>query len=243
MILLRDIIREILPPIYNVYLLQRIHSRTAAAERGRIGRDLHDGLIQALHGIGMRLYVLRAQLPAGNETISDQLLQLQELVKTETLTLREFIKQSRPAAIGPSTWHDHLTHIVARYRRETGINATFVANIRDDVIPVPVAREITLIVREALQNVSKHSSARNVVVRFFPQRGSWVLTIDDDGQGFDFVGRYSHTELEEQGRGPHIIKERVRGLGGELIVNSRPGQGATLEIHIPQTNWEQIARG
>jgi two-component system NarL family sensor kinase len=95
-------------------------------------------------------------------------------------------------------------------------------------------REIAGIVQEGLANVLKHSGAENVGVRLASQTGSWILTIEDDGRGFEFSGRFSQSELERMCRGPLIIKERVRAIGGELTIDSRPGQGARLEINFPQ---------
>ncbi len=60
------------------------------------------------------------------------------------------------------------------------------------------------------------------------------MTIEDDGKGFAFAGRYSHDQVEEIGKGPMIIKERVSLIAGELTVESTPGQGSRLEITIPR---------
>ena len=92
-----------------------------------------------------------------------------------------------------------------------------------------------------LVNVSKHSGAKNVLIRLALDEGAWILTIDDDGRGFEFCGRFSHSELEEARRGPIIIKERVRAIGGELSIDTRPGRGARLEIKIPRQEPATIA--
>jgi signal transduction histidine kinase len=82
--------------------------------------------------------------------------------------------------------------------------------------------------------VRKHSSASNVIVRFGVHDGHWTLEIDDDGKGFPFEGRLSHEELDARHSGPVIIKERVRGIGGQLAIDSIPGRGARLQVLIPQ---------
>jgi len=101
-------------------------------------------------------------------------------------------------------------------------------------LPPATCREIAGIVQEALANVLKHSGAESVLVRLTSQEGHWILTIEDDGRGFEFSGRLSHLELERIRRGPLIIKQRARAIGAELTVESRPGQGARLEIRLPQ---------
>ena len=82
-------------------------------------------------------------------------------------------------------------------------------------------------------NVRKHSHARSVLVRFAGQQGAWKLVIEDDGRGFEFSGRLSQAELDAARRGPLVLKERVRSIGGELAIESVPGHGARLEIAVP----------
>jgi two-component system sensor histidine kinase DegS len=93
-------------------------------------------------------------------------------------------------------------------------------------------------VREALVNVRKHSGARNVLVRFAAKDGYWQLLVDDDGRGFDFSGRLNHAELEAERKGPTIMMERVRSIGGEPAIESSPGRDARLEIRVPQIGHE-----
>jgi len=90
------------------------------------------------------------------------------------------------------------------------------------------------IVQEALVNVRKHSRARQVLVRLGSRNGAWHVLIEDDGQGFPFAGRVSQAELDTLGKGPLVIKERVRLIEGELTIESNPGQGSRLEISVPQ---------
>jgi signal transduction histidine kinase len=88
-------------------------------------------------------------------------------------------------------------------------------------------------VQESLVNVRKHSGARQALVRLSSNTDRWNLVIEDDGNGFPFAGRLSHLELDTLGRGPQVIKERVRVIKGELTIESVPGQGSRLEINIP----------
>ena len=68
-----------------------------------------------------------------------------------------------------------------------------------------------------------------------------MLIIEDDGRGFEFSGKLSHLELEESRRGPLVIKQRVRAIEGELTIVSKAGQGARLEIKIPDFARASIA--
>jgi two-component system nitrate/nitrite sensor histidine kinase NarX len=101
-------------------------------------------------------------------------------------------------------------------------------------MPQPVCRELTRIVQEGLVNVRKHSHAHSALVRLSARNGNWTLLIEDDGRGFPFTGRLSQAELDAMGKGPVVIKERVRVIAGELTIESNPGQGSRLEISVPQ---------
>jgi signal transduction histidine kinase len=123
---------------------------------------------------------------------------------------------------------------VSRFERDTGIAARFTTDLADITLPPRVCHELVRIVQEALVNVRKHGAAHHVMVRLAARDGRIRLEIDDDGRGFAFEGQLTHVELDALRRGPRVIKERVRAIGGELTVDSAPGRGATLRITVPQ---------
>ena len=128
---------------------------------------------------------------------------------------------------------DGLADFVQRFQRETGIAARFVTQLDRVALSPRACREMARIVHEALVNVRRHSGAKNVFVRLATVNGDCRLSIDDDGCGFPFVGRFSQADLEAARKGPLVIKERVRLLGGQLTIESDPGHGARLEIAVP----------
>jgi signal transduction histidine kinase len=101
-------------------------------------------------------------------------------------------------------------------------------------MPQKICRELVRIVQEGLVNVRKHSGARHALVRLESNESEWNLSLEDDGKGFPFSGRFSQIQLDEIGKGPMIIKERVRLIAGELTVESTPGQGTRLEVTVPR---------
>jgi signal transduction histidine kinase len=238
---LRDLTNRVAPAIYNVYLLRRLRSRAATAERARVAGDLHDGVVQSLHALAFRLYALRTGTRMDDEERTQELLDLQELVQREAASLRNMIRHLQPVEFDPGHLVEFLSGMVERYRYDTGITAKFVCDVGDVTLPPATSREIAGIVQEALANVLKHSGAENVLVHLATRKGAWILTIEDDGRGFEFSGRLSQTELERIRRGPLIIKQRARAIGAELTVESRPGQGARLEIRLPQPVQASIA--
>jgi signal transduction histidine kinase len=238
---LQDLANLVAPSVYNVYLLRRLRSRAAAVERARVSRELHDGVVQSLHAIAFRLYALRTRSAIAALEREQELLELQQLVQNEAANLRHLIQQLEPLDFDPRHLVDFLAGMVTRYRQDTGIGAQFVCDVADVGLPPATCREIAGIIREALANVRRHSGAHNVLVRLARQRGAWILTIEDDGRGFEFSGRFSHAELEEFRRGPLVIRQRVRAIEGELTIISKPGQGARLEIKVPDFARASIA--
>jgi signal transduction histidine kinase len=230
---LQDLSNLLAPSVYNVYLLRRLRSRAAAVERARVARELHDGVVQSLHAIAFRLYALRTRSTLSAVDRQQELVEVQQLVQNEAANVRNLIQQLEPLDFDPRHLVDFLAGMVTRYRQDTGIGAQFVCDTPEVNLPAPTCREVAGILREALANVRRHSGARNVLVQLLRQRGGWMLIIEDDGRGFEFSGRFSHAELEERRRGPLVIKQRVRAINGELTIISKPGQGARLEIRVP----------
>ena len=230
---LLDLAHQVGPAVYNVYLLHRLRRRAGAAERARFARELHDGAVQSLIAVEMQVDVIRRQSEAG-KPIGSELGRIQRLLREEVLKLRELMQQMKAIDVDAQRLLGVLNDTVERFQRETGISARFVTDLEELDMPQRVCREILRIVQEGLVNVRKHSGARHALVRLGSNPEKWNLTLEDDGRGFPFGGRYNQDQLEEAGKGPMIIKERVRLIAGQLTVESNPGQGTRLEISVPR---------
>ncbi len=230
---LLDLVHQVGPAVYNVYLLHRLRRRAGAAERARFARELHDGAVQSLIAVEMQLDVLRRQADAG-KPIGAELVRIQGLLREEVLKLRELMQQMKAIDVDAQRLLGVLNDTVERFQRETGISARFVTDLEDVDMPQRVCREILRIVQEGLVNVRKHSGARHVLVRLGSSLKKWNLTLEDDGKGFPFAGRYNHDQMDVAGKGPMIIMERVGLIAGELTVESNPGQGTRLEVTVPR---------
>jgi signal transduction histidine kinase len=208
-------------------------SRAKAMDRALVARELHDGAIQSLIGLEVQLEVLRRGV-GDQSPLADDLMRVQKLLRHEILNLRELMQQMKPIDLSPHQLLDFLAESVDAFRRESGIAASFVSDLDEVDLAAPICQEVARIAREALVNIRKHSGAQNVVMRFEYSDRSWMLIVDDDGHGFDFSGRLSQAELDAARKGPVIIKERVRSIGGELTIESTKGRGARLEIRLPE---------
>lgn len=231
---LEELVHQVGPAVYNVLLLRRLRLRAGALERARFARELHDGAVQSLIAVEMQVDVLRRQSPGKPGLVTEELGRIQGLLREEVLKLRELMQQMKTLDVDSKKLLGLLSDTVERFQRETGISARFLSDLDELNMPQPVCRELARIVQEALVNVRKHSRARQVLVRLGSRHGAWHVLIEDDGCGFPFAGRLAQAELDILGKGPMVIKERVRLIEGELTVESNPGHGSRLEITVPQ---------
>lgn len=232
---LEALAEHVTPPVTNVFLLRRLRARAGAAERARVARELHDGAIQSLFGIDMKIEAMRRERNRTPAEIESDLTDIQHLLRQEVLALRELMQALRPMELDSGEQlPEVIAGLVERFRRDTGISARFIATGNPIPLTPATALEIVRIVQEALVNVRKHSQARNVLVRLTAEAGTCSLVVEDDGRGFDFEGRLSARELDERGAGPAIIKERARMAAADLAVDSTPGTGARVELVFRQ---------
>lgn len=237
---LQDLVRQITPAIYNLYLLRRLRSRAGAAERARLVRELHDGAVQSLIGVEMQVDVLRRHSPSA-ESVTAELERIQGLLREEVLKLRELMQEMKSTEVDARRLPGFLRDTVQRFQRETGIAAQFVMDADEIILPQPVCRELARIAQEALVNVRKHSGAKRVLVHLSQENTKWQLVVEDDGAGFPFAGRVAQQELDLSGRAPGIIRERVRLIQGELTIESNPGKGSRVEVLVSHAQVAEAA--
>lgn len=201
------------------------------SERQRIAADFHDGPLQSFISFQMRLEIVRKLLLRDQVAATEELMQLQELCKGQVNELRSFVRSMRPVDVEGSL-SATLRRVVEQFQKDSSIPATFAGGEFMEPSEPAVSLEMLQIVREALYNVQKHSAATRVAVGVRQLESGLEISIEDNGNGFPFSGKYTLDELELLRLGPMSIKRRVRTLGGELVLDSKPGQGAGLKIRL-----------
>jgi len=202
------------------------------AERQRIAHDFHDGPLQSFISFQMRLEIIKKLLSRDVESAAEELRQLQDLCRVQVGELRGFVRSMRPADEGVSL-SASLSRMVEQFQRETGISSTFSASDFHDPAETEVSLELLQIVRETLNNIHKHSGASRLAISIGKREQRLEISAEDNGGGFPFSGSFNLDELELLRLGPVSIKRRVRMLGGEMQLESKPGKGASLQIRIP----------
>jgi two-component system, NarL family, sensor kinase len=231
---LEHIVRQIGPPLENVFLLRSLRTHAVESERSRISRDLHDGILQTLLSLKIQLNVLRQRLAERplEQTCTD-LASLQKTVQAESDELRRMVTDLRPVRVESADMRELMHGFAERFRLEHNLAIDLFVEVGDLRVPDRICREIFQIYRESLHNVKKHAEASHVVVKLEQDEAKVSLVIDDNGRGFSFSGRYTSEELDRLRLGPISIKERTRSVGGTLTVESNPGHGARLTVEIP----------
>lgn len=202
-------------------------------ERGRIAADFHDGPLQAFISLQMRLEVMRLLFAKSPEMAAQELAQTQEIVKTQVNELRAFLRGMRPIEVeAGASLGAAIRAMVEEFRKNSGIQTTLLAGQIPDSAEQETL-EVLQIVREALNNAQKHSKASRLALTVERVGSELEITVEDDGTGFPFSGRFTMEELDALRLGPASIKRRVRNLGGELWIESRPERGALLKVRVP----------
>ncbi len=202
------------------------------AERERIAADFHDGPLQNFVSFQMRLEIVKKLMARDVNLAADELRQLQDLCRHQVAELRSFVRSMRPVDDGMSL-SASLSKMVDQFQRDTGISAAFSSAEFNDPSETEVSLELLQIVRETLNNIHKHSGASRVAITVGKRGEKLEVKTEDNGGGFPFSGSFTLDELELLHMGPASIKRRVKMLGGEMQLDSRPGQGSSLEIRLP----------
>jgi signal transduction histidine kinase len=230
---LEQIVRHVGPPLENVFLMRHLRARAVESERSRISRDLHDGILQTLLSLNIQLDVLRHKFPWTPEQAGKELETLQKTVQQESAELRRMVTDLRPLRVESADMRELMLGFAERFRNEAAMAVDLFIEDRNLRLPDRICRELFQIYRESLNNIKKHAKASHVVVKLGQDEAKVSLVVDDNGRGFSFSGRYSSEELDRLRLGPISIKERTRGVGGTLTVESNPGHGARLTVEIP----------
>lgn len=214
---------------------QLLHSREE--ERARLARDLHDGPIQALVGLNLQTGLMLSQWdrlttsPALVEVIKDVRAQVRDLLSD----LREVCAELRPPMLDMLGLGAALRALTEDWSAQHDISIHFDllpdATLR--MLPEDAAVNLYRVVQEALTNIARHAGASQVNISLTWKAGGLVLTVQDDGRGF--VLPQNSGDLAAQGHfGLVGMQERVNLIGGQLVVESAPGQGTSVRVI-----WEQ----
>jgi PAS domain S-box-containing protein len=191
-------------------------------ERRRVARELHDSLGNQVAALTLALSSL------GRRTGSTETRLLAKMLADMAQNIRDLSHQLHPVMLEYAGLAPALRELCGEFTELTEIKVAVVAPAELGAVPPEVALCAYRVTQEALQNIAKHSGAKNAIVSLARESGHLLLTIHDGGAGFD-----PHNIREHRGLGLVSIRERVRLLKGSLDIASAPGAGTTLHVSVP----------
>lgn len=203
---------------------------TIMQERTMLAHELHDSLAQTLASLRFRVSLLSQTLQQdGNKNALQEVLQLKNGLDEANTELRELLLHFRvpmdERGLIPAT-----ENLIERFKKESDISVFFQTECSNVKLPPLVEVQVLHIIQESLTNIRKHSKAENVRILFrCDDENRYHVLIEDDGVGIET------TKMNGQ-PGEHvglsIMQERARRIGGELIIESEPGEGTRVEFDI-----------
>jgi signal transduction histidine kinase len=193
-------------------------------ERERIAKELHDGIIQSLFAVGMGLQ--GTALVAGSPDVAARVEAAVGELDRVIRDLRNYIFGLRPGILADRLLDQALRELGEQVASKSGISIQVSVDAETAAALSAQSHEIVQLTREALSNVTRHAKAGHASVSLVRRKSNAVLTIEDDGVGFNTNG-------STHGNGLPNMHQRASGLGGELLVKSAPARGTRLTVTMP----------
>lgn len=216
--------------IQNARLLENTHRLAVLEERERIGMDLHDGIIQAIYGVGLSL---EGALHSIEETPSDAKERIRHSIEGLNQAIRDlraYILDLRPRQMGNDGLMSGLKRLATEFRANSLTEVVLIGPDSDQVDLAPTqSLALFHICQEALANAAKHAKAKKVEIALWSTEDRVLMEIHDDGRGFDM-----ETKSQNIGHGLANMLTRAQSVGGDVDISSTPGEGTTVLAWVPR---------
>src|SRR3954453_19955436 len=213
--------------IENTRLYQRSRELSIIEERNRLARELHDSVTQRLFGVKLAAESASTLLARDRDGAAAELRRVSELARGAMEELRAVVFELRPGSLEAEGLATVLRKHVDVLRRVSGRRI----ELRVGEVPrleAGPATQVLRIAQEALGNALRHSDASRIDVRLENGSGRLVLSVADDGRGFDPAAR----AVRGRRLGLTSMEERAAELGGTLAIDSAEGQGTRVRLEV-----------
>jgi signal transduction histidine kinase len=197
-------------------------------ERRRITQELHDGMLQSLATLILRLESCRRQLLNSPYELNRELQSIEDDTRSSMKTIRQFLAGKETQRFPPGTLLEKLKDDLRFLRDGLGVRVILETDPDDLSMPDKIEQDLYYVLREGLMNVTRHSQASHTEVLLKQVGAAIEGNLTDDGVGFD-----PEQTNNGQGLGLSTMKERIKKLGGELSVESSPGKGTRVSFVLP----------
>jgi PAS domain S-box-containing protein len=222
--------------VENAQLLARSEALAVLSERHRIASDIHDGVAQNLASVAMRADLGLGLMDSDPREAKQILTTIRVSVRENIQELRRLIFALRPVALEELGFLPALRKYASGFeeQNELAVHMSIRGEDALDRLSPVCEYALFLVLQEALNNVRKHASARNVWITFDPaDPGGVSLLVSDDGLGFDRAAVRAADPTRSDGFGLSNMGRRVEALGGRLAIEAAPGSGTKITAVIP----------
>ncbi len=201
-------------------------------ERTNIAREIHDELGQQLTVLKMDVAWLNKKFQGPDEKVNQRLKDLLTMLDETVQSVRRISSQLRPSLLDDLGLTAAMEWQLGEFEKRAGVKTSFKAP--HDEFPIPEAAKTALfrIFQESLTNVVRHSAAKSLSVSLREDKQCLVMSITDDGVGFDPL-----KVAEKRTLGILGMKERTEMIGGTYEINAKPGNGTSVIVSVPLTKF------
>lgn len=221
--LLASVGRQAGMAVENARLYEQAEAAAAAAERNRLARELHDAVSQTLFSASMIADVLPRLWEKHPQEAERRLADLRRLTRGAMAEMRTLLWELRPAAFVEADLDELLGQLSRAIAGRAQLEVVLDVEPRVEVSPEAKVA-LYRIAQEALNNVVRHAQADEVVLSLRRRGGGIELSVRDDGRGF------SRRDIPAGHLGLSTMRERAKGIGAELTMESEPGKGTVMTV-------------
>jgi two-component system, NarL family, sensor histidine kinase DevS len=212
--------------VSTLRLQERLRRAALLEERERIARDLHDSIIQDLFAVGLNIQAQVNHIDPVQEEVRRRLDEAVEKLDETISALRRFIFDLRPPVWARPSLRQELADLVGQLAGPYQARVALDVTCPPDLIPPHLGDDLIAVVKEALSNALRHSGARDIDVRVDGDPSRLVVSVADDGHGFD-------PARVRRGMGLANMATRVEAAGGSFTVDSAHGRGTVVRAAFP----------
>jgi signal transduction histidine kinase len=197
----------------------------------QVARDLHDHFGQILTAIGVMLGRAGQKAAERDPVFVQDVRAAKKIVEDTLQSVRDESQIFRPAILDDFGLQQTLEWFAEQFSRQTGVQVHYGGKLADGLFPPEAAIHVYRIVQEALNNVARHSGAREAWVTLGEKDHHLDLEIRDNGSGFET--RPEIKRAAGQGMGLAGMRERAEHLQGSFSIRSAPQEGTTVSVRVP----------
>jgi signal transduction histidine kinase len=202
-------------------------------ERKRIAMDIHDGIGQMLTSLKFQIESIDLE---SNERASEKIREIELLIKDVIREVRKVTFNLKPTVLGDFGLQAALKVFTHEIGKLTEIKLEYRTSGEIDRLPQKIENNIFRIIQEAINNAIKYSGADRIIVDLSQVDGELIVTVSDEGKGFDTGLVEARNMNIESGRGFFNMYERTEYVNGKLFIDTKPGQGTVVKLTVPVRN-------